>query len=168
MVSYSIVFRYGQERFFADLSTHGFDGVIIPDLPPPEAQSVCKKVRSAGLETILLVSPSTPPQRRKEIVELCTGFVYYLSVAGITGERTSLPSDLAANLSEIKSLTETPVCVGFGVSSAEHVAQLAGHADGAIVGSAYVRKMSQSKDQTPAGLARLLGEYTHDLLAKVR
>ena len=65
MVSYSIVFRYGQDRFFADLSTHGFDGVIIPDLPPPEAAGVCAKIRAAGLDTVLLVSPTTPDDRRK-------------------------------------------------------------------------------------------------------
>ncbi len=168
MVSYSIVFRYGSERFFPDLCASGFDGVIIPDLPPPEARSVCARVRAAGLETILLVSPTSPPERRKEIVDLCSGFVYYLSVTGITGERTSLPADLATNLDATRQMTNTPVCVGFGISKPEHVAQLAGHADGAIVGSAYVRKMTEAAAKGPDAIARLLQTYTRDLLAKVR
>ena len=168
MVTYSIVFRYGQERFFSDLAASGFSGLIIPDLPPPEAQSVCKKVRSAGLDTVLLVSPTTPDDRRKEIADLCSGFIYYLSVAGVTGERTSLPSDLATNIQGLKAITPTPVCVGFGVSTAAHLKQLEHVADGAIVGSAYVRKMSQSADQSPTALARIARQYTQELLSQVR
>ena len=79
-----------------------------------------------------------PRQRGAEIVRLCSGFVYYLSVSGITGERDQLPTDLAANVRQIKSLTDLPVCVGFGISQPRHVAQLAGVADGAIVGTAMV------------------------------
>lgn len=168
MVSYSIVYRYGQERFFTDLSTHGFDGVIIPDLPPPEAQAVCKKVREAKLDTVLLVSPTTPTDRRREITDLCSGFVYYLSVTGITGERTSLPEDLESNIRDLKGITRTPVCVGFGISTAQHVKQLAGVADGAIVGSAYVRKITEKMSRGPAGIAEHLGQYTRELLSEVR
>lgn len=164
MVSYSIVFRYGQERFFRDLSTSGFDGVIIPDLPPPEAQSVCAKVRSAGLDTILLVSPTTTAQRRKEIAELCSGFVYYMSLSGITGERAELPTDITTNVRELKGLTQTPVCVGFGISKPQHVKQLNGVADGAIVGSAFVRKMSEHAGKSPAQIAQATAEYCRELL----
>ena len=168
MVTYSIVYRYGQERFFSDLAEHGFNGIIIPDLPPPEAQSVCKLVRAAGLDTVLLVSPTTTDERRKEIADLCSGFIYYLSVAGVTGERTSLPSDLASNIQGLKALTQTPVCIGFGVSTPTHVKQLEHVADGAIVGSAYVRTMSQSVDQSPLALARIAQQYTRELLSQVR
>ena len=84
MVSYSIVFRYGLDRFVADAKAAGFDGLILPDLPPPEAQAVCGRVQAGGLDTILLVSPTTAPERRSEIARLCSGFIYYLSVSGIT------------------------------------------------------------------------------------
>jgi tryptophan synthase alpha chain len=75
MVSYSIVFRYGLDRFLTDATTAGINGPILPDVPPPEAQSVCTKVQSAGLDTVLLISPTTAPDRRKEIADLCSGFV---------------------------------------------------------------------------------------------
>ena len=92
MLSYSIVFRYGVERFVADAKAAGLDGLIIPDLPPPEAQAVCGTVNAGGLATSLLVAPTTAPERRAEIARLSTGFVYYLSVSGITGERDQLPA----------------------------------------------------------------------------
>src|SRR5436305_7913919 len=136
MVSYSIVFRYGPERYFADARSAGFDGLILPDLPPPEAEAICEKARKAGLDTILLIAPTTSKERRQEIARLCSGFIYYLSVSGITGERQKLPEDLAQQLRQLKQIGDTPVCVGFGISKREHVAQLAGLADGAIVGSA--------------------------------
>lgn len=143
MVSYSIVFRYGPEKYFADAREAGFDGLILPDLPPPEAESICDKVRKAGLDTTLLIAPTTSAARRKEIARLCSGFIYYLSVSGITGERQKLPEDLAEQLRQLKRTSDTPVCVGFGISRPEHVAQLAGLADGAIVGSAVVRKIKE-------------------------
>src|SRR3954466_12825488 len=136
MVSYSIVFRYGAEKYFADAKAAGFDGLILPDLPPPEAESICEKARNAGLDTTLLVAPTTSRQRPAEIARLCSGFIYYLSVTGITGERQKLPEDLAEQLRQLKQISDTPVCVGFGISRPEHVAQLSGFADGAIVGSA--------------------------------
>ena len=143
MVSYSIVFRYGPEKYFADAKAAGFDGLILPDLPPPEAEVICEKVRKAGLDTILMVAPTTTVARRKEIAQLSSGFIYYLSVSGITGERQKLPEDLAEQLRQLKQMSETPVCVGFGISRREHVGQLSGLADGAIVGSAVVRRLKE-------------------------
>src|SRR5204862_4076489 len=143
MVSYSIVFRYGAERYFADAKAAGFDGLILPDLPPPEAEAICEKVRKAGLDTILLIAPTTSHQRRKEIARLCSGFIYYLSVSGITGERQRLPEDLANQLKQLRQVSDRPICVGFGISRREHVGQLQGLADGAIVGSAIVRRIKE-------------------------
>lgn len=168
MVSYSIVFRYGLERFLKEMKAAGFDGLILPDLPPPEAQRVCDSIRAAGIDTILLVAPSSTPQRRREIARLSSGFVYYLSVAGITGERDKLPTDLAANVAELKSLTDRPVCVGFGIHKAEQVADLAKMADGAIVGSAIVKRMTRHTAEGPAGIAKAVGEYCRELLRLVR
>jgi tryptophan synthase alpha chain len=164
MVSYSIVFRYGVQRFATDAKAAGFDGLILPDLPPPEAQKICQTVWDAGLETILLIAPTTSSTRRAEIAKLCTGFVYYLSVSGITGERTQLPADLAGNVMELKKSTDVPVCVGFGISTAEHVSQLSQIADGAIVGSAMVKRMKQHLTEGPDTIAKAVGEYCRELL----
>ena len=168
MLSYSIVFRYGVERFVKDAKSAGFDGLILPDLPPPEAQKVCNVVRAGGLDTILLVAPTTTPQRRKEILDLCSGFVYYLSVSGITGERDRLPEDVASNVRALRELSDTPVCVGFGIHRAEQVAQLAGVADGAIVGSAFVKRMREAAPGGAAAVAQTASSYCQELLRLVR
>jgi tryptophan synthase alpha chain len=168
MLSYSIVFRYGLDRFLADASAAGFDGLIIPDLPPPEAAPICAKIRSAGLDTILLVAPTTAPDRRQEIVRLCSGFVYYLSVSGITGARDRLPEDLAANVKQLRALSDVPVCVGFGISKAEHVADLAPIADGAIVGSAFVKRIKEHEGEAPSAIAAAVASYCRQLLSHVR
>ena len=168
MVSFSIVYRYGLDRFLTAAKDAGFNGLILPDLPPPEAQNIVDKVRAAGLDTILLVAPTTTAQRRKEIGRLSSGFVYYLSVTGITGERDQLPPELADGVRNMKSLTDRPVCVGFGISLPRHVAQLKGVADGAIVGSAVVKRMTQHLDGGPSGIAEAVGAYCRDLLRDVR
>ncbi|MBC8109271.1 MAG: tryptophan synthase subunit alpha, partial [Anaerolineae bacterium] len=163
MRSYSIGYRYGLERFVRDLRDAGFAGLILPDLPPPEAQKVCTTIRSGGLDTILLVAPTTSPERRIEIATLCSGFVYYLSVSGITGERDQLPADLAANVRELKSKTNVPVCIGFGIHRAQQVEQLRGLADGAIVGTAFVRRMKEKLGQGPEQIAETVAEYCRKL-----
>ena len=167
MVSYSIVFRYGVDRFAKTARQAGFDGLIVPDLPPPEAQKVCAQIRLADLDTILLVAPTTESERRREIAELCSGFIYYLSVTGITGERTALPADLADNLDQLRTVTDRPIAVGFGISQPQHLAQLAGHVDAAIVGSAFVRQISKSADASPATIATALENYCKFLLGMI-
>jgi tryptophan synthase alpha chain len=168
MVSYSIPYRYGLERFVAAAKKAGFDGLILPDLPPPEAAAVCAKVQAGGLETVLLVAPTTTEKRRKEIARLSSGFIYYLSVSGITGERDKLPENIEANLKQLRGLTDRPVCVGFGISKAEHLEQLAPIADGAIVGSAVVKVMTKLMDGGPEAVARGVEAYCRELLGKVR
>lgn len=168
MVSFSIVFRYGVRPFCDVLRQSGFDGVIIPDLPPPEAESVCAMVQAAGLQTCLLVAPTTTAPRRSEIARLSSGFVYYLSISGITGERNELPPELSDGLKRMKSLTSGPVCVGFGISKPEHLQQLRGVADGAIVGSGVVRQMQAHAGEGPEGVAKSLTSYCRNLLSRVR
>jgi tryptophan synthase alpha chain len=156
MVSYSIVFRFGVERFVARAKQAGFDGLILPDLPPPEAQDICGLIRAGGLDPVLLVAPTTRPPRREEIARLSSGFLYYLSVSGVTGERDQLPPELAAGVKQMRSLSDTPVCVGFGIARPEHVRSLRGVADGAIVGSALVRRIRdtlRSGGDEPAAIA---------------
>jgi tryptophan synthase alpha chain len=164
MLSYSIVFRYGLAKFLEDARSAGFCGLIVPDLPPPEAEAICKKIWAAGLDTVLLIAPTTAPERRKQIADLSTGFVYYLSVSGITGERDQLPPDLSKNVKELHSLTDRPICVGFGIHKPQHVAQLSGVAEGAIVGSAYVRRMKDHLRDGPERISRIIEQYTRELI----
>ncbi len=166
MVSFSIVYKYGLDRFLTDAKSHGFDGLILPDLPPPEAQRVCEKVWNAGLDTILLVAPTTTTERRKEIAKLSSGFIYYLSVSGITGERDALPLDLSQNLVELRNITDKPVCVGFGISKPSHISQLRDVADGAIVGSALVKKMTERLSDGSEAIADIATTYTRELAAE--
>lgn len=166
MVSYSIVFRYGLEMFSRDAKAAGFEALILPDLPPPEAEHVCQTVRAADLDTVLLVAPTTRRERRQEIVRLSSGFVYYLSVSGITGERDKLPPDLTSNVRELRELTDRPICVGFGIHKPQHLVQLKGIADGAIVGSAYVRRMQRHLNAGPQAISQAVGRYTRELLGQ--
>lgn len=141
MVSYSLVFRHGPKQFLEDASKAGFSGLIVPDLTAEEADEFAKLCRDRDMKLILLVTPTTPPQRAERIVKLCTGFLYCVSVVGITGERDRLPAELREQLAKLRSMTDLPLCVGFGVSKPEHVKELKKIADGVIVGSALVRKL---------------------------
>ncbi len=145
MVSFSIAFRWGVERFLTGLKNAGFAGVLFPDLPLGAEPAVGELAERLGLANVMLVAPTTGPDRRAKIAAAATGFIYYLSVAGITGERSELPGDLADNVCSLKAAGGgKPVFVGFGIGRAEQVAQVTAVADGAIVGSAIVRRIAQS------------------------
>lgn len=146
MLSYSIVHRMGTERFIAAAAEAGIDGLIIPDLSLEEAPPVAEMVTQAGLCMPMLVSPLSSPERRRGIASLSTGFVYYMSVTGITGERSELPPELADNVSDLRQVSGRPVVVGFGISTADHVRSVCSVADGAIIGSALVRRIMQAED----------------------
>jgi tryptophan synthase alpha chain len=143
MVSYSLVHHRGPARFVADAQAAGFAGAIVPDLPVDEADELAKTAAAADFKLILLVTPTTPRERARRIAQLSTGFLYCVSVVGITGERTRLPEDLTAQLRWLRTQTDLPLCVGFGISQPEHVRALRDVADGVIVGSALVRRLEQ-------------------------
>lgn len=166
MVSYSVVFRGKPERFCERAREAGFNGLLCPDLPPPEAQPFAEICKNAGLEPILLVAPTTPPVRRDLIGRLGGGFIYYLSVAGITGERDALPPELSFGVADMKQRTDLPVCVGFGISRPEHVRSLRGVADGAIVGSAFVKQMRAHQDDGPQAVGHACGQLALKLLGR--
>jgi tryptophan synthase alpha chain len=165
MVSYSIVFRAGVEAFCGRARSAGLDGLLCPDLPPPEGEDFCRIARASGLEPVLLVAPTTPPARRDVIGELAGGFVYYLSVAGTTGERSELPPELADGVADMRGRTALPVCVGFGIGRGAQVRGLKGVADGAIVGSAYVKRMNRCLAEGADGMADGCAELTRELLS---
>lgn len=165
MASYSVIFRRGTATFAQACAHHGVDGLVLPDLPLEEAPAVVDICHEAGLRTSLLVAPGSPGDRRAAIARLCDAFVYYLSVAGITGERKELPADIAPNVTALRDVTSTPICVGFGISTAEQVRQVTRVADGAIVGSALVRQVTEHLPETPERLAGAVESFVQSLCA---
>jgi len=141
---YNTVLNHGLERFVADAATAGLDGALVLDLPPEEAREYKRLMDAAGLATIFLVSPVTPGDRLKMIASNATGFVYYVSQMGVTGERDAVAVDLSDHIALIRSRTDTPVVVGFGISTPEHVREVSRYADGVVVGSSIVRRIGES------------------------
>lgn len=137
------VYIYGFERFQSDAVAAGADGLLLLDLPPQEAARNAELGAASGLKTIRLIAPTTPPERLKEITESSEGFIYYVSREGVTGEQSTLSTDIAERVAAIKALTKVPVAVGFGISNPEQAATVAGLADGVVVGSAIVRKIGE-------------------------
>jgi tryptophan synthase alpha chain len=168
MVSYSIVFRHGPEAFLDRAKAAGIDGLIIPDLPIDEAAELEPQASARGLANVLLVAPTTPPERRYRIAAHSRGFIYFISVAGTTGERDALPPETIAAVKDLRGHTDTPVCVGFGVSRPEMVQTVCDVADGAIVGSAIIHRIT---DAIPAGtdaVVQAAGTFVSELLAPLR
>lgn len=152
MTYYNPIFCFGEEKFARQAALAGVDGVIVPDLPPEEARSFIKLMNRFHLDAILFVAPTTSPRRIKLISQAARGFIYYVSLTGVTGPRQNLPADLTLKLKQIKKITAKPVCVGFGVSSAKQVRQIYKIADGVIVGSAIVKKIKENlKNGNPVG-----------------
>ena len=167
MVSVSIVQRVGQAAFCARAKSAGFAGLIVPDLPGDESASIAAAAGDAGLDLVQLVSPLTPPARVETVLRHCTGFVYCLSVAGTTGERDALPPELVAHLDRLRGKTDLPLAVGFGISRPAHVRGLHGHADGAIVGSALVRR-AETYAGDPGGTLDEVRDYAASMVAACR
>jgi tryptophan synthase alpha chain len=154
MASYSLVYKRGPAAFIDRAKAAGLAGAVVPDLPVEEADDLAKLAADKDFKLILLVTPTTSPQRAERIVKACGGFVYVVSVVGITGERDRLPAALREQLARLRTMTDLPLCVGFGVSRPEHVRELREIADGVIVGTALVRKLESAG--TPDGRAAAL------------
>lgn len=158
MVSASLVHRFGGPNGFAgQAAAAGIDGCIFPDVPLEESDAYVKACSARGLTVSLLVSPTTPLERAEQIVRRCSGFVYVLARAGITGESGG-PPDIAGRIAQLRTLTDLPLAVGFGISTAEQVRMVTRHADAAIVGSALVRRLSEaaSKSEPPIEAAKAM------------
>ena len=146
MSYYNPLFRFGLERL-ADYSKEiGVDGLIIPDLPVEEGDNWLRIAKSRGIDTIFLVAPTTSLSRAYKIARKSTGFIYYVSLTGVTGARERLPEGLIESLTRLRKITKKPIAVGFGISSPEHIKMLTPYADGLIVGSAIVRLIERAKD----------------------
>ena len=152
MVSYAIIHRMGPERFVDDAVAAGLAGAIVPDLLVEESEQLSRICKAKEFNLIQLVAPTTPRERALQIAELSSGFLYFVSVTGITGERTELPTDLVDRVSWLRERTPLPICIGFGISKPEHVRLLAPVSDGLIVGSAIVRLMEQATQSEVSAL----------------
>lgn len=157
MTYYNLIFCFGKERFLNQAHQAGIDGVIIPDLPPEEDRDFVLECRRNNIDTIFFLSPTTPLERILLINKFSCGFIYYVSLTGVTGAREKLPADLIENLKIIKKYTDKPVCVGFGVSRPEQVRQIFCFADGVIVGSAVIKKIQENL--TKPALVKKVGRF---------
>jgi tryptophan synthase alpha chain len=163
MVSYSIVHRRGPGTFLSEAKQSGFSGLIVPDLPAEEATELAKQASEKELHLIQLVTPTTPRERAAQIANLSTGFLYCVSITGITGERDRLPAELLDQLAWLRQQTQLPLCVGFGISRPEHVRMLRDEVDGVIVGSAIVRRVEPAGEKQFVDVVREIGELAQSL-----
>ncbi|MBU1006459.1 MAG: tryptophan synthase subunit alpha [Candidatus Omnitrophica bacterium] len=144
LIYYNLIHHYGVEKFVRKASSSGVDGVVVPDLPPEESLSLRRAAEKHSFCVIHLAAPTSSEARLKKISAASSGFIYYVSLTGTTGIRTDLPKELFGNLARIKKLTNKPVCVGFGISKPEQVRMVSRAADGAIVGSAIIKKIEEN------------------------
>ena len=145
MTYYNPVFKFGIEDFIKNAVASGVDGVIIPDLIPDEAAEFISLSRTHGLDTVFLLAPTSTEERIKKISKASTGFIYYVSITGITGSSLSIGNAMKSTLTSIKNNTQKPVAVGFGISTPEEASSVAKLADGVIIGSAIVKLIAQKK-----------------------
>jgi tryptophan synthase alpha chain len=165
MVSYSLVYHRGPARFLTEAADAGLSGAIVPDLPVEEAVELAALAAERDFKLIQLVTPTTPRERAIQIVQRSTGFVYVVSVAGITGERDRLPPELLEQLRWLRTQTSLPLCVGFGISKPEHVRMLRDAVDGVIVGSALMRHLENAGRRPAMEIVKEIGDLTESLSA---
>jgi tryptophan synthase alpha chain len=145
MTYYNPVFKYGIEAFTKKAVSVGVNGLIIPDLIPDEADELIRCTKKYGLDTIFLLAPTSTEERIKKVKKASTAFIYFVSITGITGAELSVNKRMKETFSHIKAMTRKPIAVGFGISTPEEASEIAAFADGVIVGSAFVKLISEGK-----------------------
>ncbi|PIO99013.1 tryptophan synthase subunit alpha [Pleomorphomonas carboxyditropha] len=167
---YNPIYIYGVERFLGDAKAAGVDGLIVVDLPPEEDEELCLPAIGAGISFIRLATPTSDDRRLPVLLRNSSGFVYYVSVLGVTGVKSAAAGDVAAAVGRIKAHTPLPVMVGFGVKTGEQAAAIAAHADGVVVGSALVNAVRDSLEdgKATAATVKAVTDLVADLAAGVR
>jgi len=160
--AYNPVFHRGDATFVAEAAAAGVDGLLVPDLPPEEAGDLRQAAAAAGLCVVFLVAPTTTPARAEKIAAASTGFIYYISLKGVTGARASLPPDLEEKVSALRRIAAKPVAVGFGVAEPEQARAIAQFADGVVVGSALIKLIGE--DPQDAGREGRLRPFVRSLV----
>lgn len=150
------ILHYGCERLCADAARAGVDGVLTVDLPPEEAAELRRPAQAHGIDIIYLLAPTTPIERCRAIASAASGFLYYVSVTGVTGARVRLADDLRSRVDQLRSVTNLPIGVGFGISTPEQAAEVATYADAVVVGSAL--SLIVEREGSGPGLAAAVGE----------
>lgn len=147
LMYYNLIFQYGIEKFFTDFAKAGVNSVLVADLSIDDVDEIFTPSRKAGLDTVFMITPNTETERAKKIASKCTGFIYTVSLLGVTGGREKLSDTVKPLITRLKSFTDVPVCVGFGVSKPQHAAELAkAGADGVIIGSRLVKIIEDNLD----------------------
>lgn len=167
---YNPIYSYGNERFLADAAAAGVDGLIVVDLPPEADDELCIPAIAHGISFIRLTTPTTDSKRLPRVINNTSGFVYYVSVAGITGTQAPDPERVAKMVAHVKTATDLPVCVGFGVRTPDQAAAIARAADGVVIGSALVEAVRTALDgngkggpDTVSAVHRLVGDLAHGI-----
>jgi tryptophan synthase alpha chain len=160
------ILHYGCERLCADAASAGLDGLLVVDLPPEEAAELARPARKAGLDLIYLLAPTTAIERSRRIARAANGFLYYVSITGVTGVRAELAADLESRVRELRGVTDLPIGVGFGVSTPEQARAIASYADAVVVGSAY-SNLIETHGKSP-DLVAAVGDFTAALKQAIR
>lgn len=161
--AYNPYFHYGVEKFAADAKAAGVDAVLIADLPAEDADEVAPVLKQNGLDLICLIAPTSNLERKKLICKHAGGFLYYISVKGVTGAREAQKFELEQAISEVRQCSDVPVAVGFGISTPEQAAQVGQWADGVIVGSALINKITAAAEQGDAAIYETVESYMRSL-----
>jgi len=151
------IFAYGTEKFARDAARAGVDGVLVVDLPPEEAPELKKHTDAAGIDFISLIAPTTGTRRAKKIAATATGFLYYISITGVTGTAAPKLGGIKADLKKIRKISSLPIAVGFGISSPEQARQIGRLADGIVAGSALVKLIAENGGK--AELLKIVSDY---------
>jgi tryptophan synthase alpha chain len=157
------IMAYGLERFVGDAASAGADGFIVPDLPPEEADELDRLCRERGLGLIYFLAPTSTTERVKSVAEKAQGFIYLVSIAGVTGARSQVASGLSNFVARIRQAISTPIAIGFGVSTPEQAGEVSSIADGVIVGSALVQIVDRAEDKPQAA-----AQFIRELKARMR
>jgi len=170
LMYYNLIYQYGAEKFFADFHEAGVNSVLVADLSIDDADEIIEPAASAGLDTVFMVTPNTETERMKLIASKTTGFIYTVSLLGVTGSREKLSEQVEGLIAKLKKLTGVPVCVGFGISKPEHAAKVAAAgADGVIIGSKIVKIIEENlgnKEKTLAEISTFIKEVKSSIANK--
>jgi tryptophan synthase alpha chain len=163
---YNPIFAYGAKNFAQAAKKAGVDGVLVVDLPPEEARELRIYTDVAGIDFISLVAPTTPEKRLRQIAQAATGFLYYISITGITGTAAPRIEDIQREVSKIRKITKLPLAVGFGISTSKQAGEIACFADGVVIGSAVVRLIDENKSNPD--LVKIVSGYVTEIKQAMR
>jgi tryptophan synthase alpha chain len=158
---YNPIFRYGPERFAQNAKEAGVDGILVVDLPPEEAPELRQYTDPAGIDFISLIAPTTNTNRVKQIAAHATGFLYYISITGVTGTAKPQVQEVKKDVERIRKATKLPLAIGFGISTAQQAAEIAPYADGIVIGSALVKMIAENTQQSD--LVSVVSQYAREM-----